>query len=157
MLFRSTDLATTRSRLDRLTFLPASLRNNEPEIIPLSPLLSSAPAACVKHKSLVTATVNGKQVKCLLDTGAMKSVLSKDAVKSLGLKAKCVKKNQTLLPFSGIGIPAIGEVTANVQLEDQTIKSVNFLVLESLHYPCVLGVDLFEKLPGIVLDRKSVV
>ena len=150
-----TDLATTRSRLDRLTFLPASLRNNEPEIIPLSPLLSSAPAACVKHKSLVTATVNGKQVKCLLDTGAMKSVLSKDAVKSLGLKAKCVKKEQTLLPFSGIGIPAIGEVTANVQLEDQTIKSVNFLVLESLHYPCVLGVDLFEKLPGIVFKYSS--
>ena len=105
----------------------------------------------------VMGSTNGKQFKCMIDTGASVSLIREDAWSSLA--TECHK----LLPWQGcrlIGaegseICVKGVVTLELQIDDITVRG-DFLVTSRLSSEIILGLDFLEQNHCVInTDQKT--
>ena len=152
------DANTFRQMLNRITAAPVSDNRSGPTILPLAPLSMNDPRvkeACDNHKSMIDAKLGGRDIRMLFDSGASASVISKATADSYRLSVTPPPNDAELLPFSGPGITIVGECTSDLTINHTLLPKVRFIVVDNLHYTGVIGVDVFERLPGVSLSYEK--
>ena len=95
----------------------------------------------------VTATVNGRSVLALVDTGCSKSIVNSDVCDARGRACR-------VTTFEGGSVRCAGETVASLSVEGKEFKS-QCLVVERLldGIGLILGMDVIERLGGVVVCR----
>jgi len=96
-------------------------------------------AANKKHGIHIPVTVEGRVVDMLLDTGAQATLVSETVYRKSLAHLTLRKCNTKLFTFTGERISTLGEVTVNVEYEQQTDKLP--LVIVKGDRPALLGCD----------------
>ena len=96
------------------------------------------------HMLFVSCTLDGVQVKLLVDTGASSSAMSLDMVRSLGLESKL---NRTVYgDAKGVGSSNILGIVENVDLLIGQVEfRLFFLVIDTKMPCCILGLDQMRR------------
>lgn len=102
--------------------------------------------------TVVPATIEGRQLPALLDTGATVSTITQSVADQLGLPIIENLSNLNVECANGQQLPYLGCVVANVTIVDSLCKSCLFLVVpnaSSSSVPVLLGTNNLEQLiPG---------
>lgn len=95
--------------------------------------------------------INGKKVKCLLDTGSTTTLLKESLVKNLALSY--VPQSGFLRNFNGDLVSSIGTLVAQVQVEEAE-ASVDITIIpdNSITHDCIIGCDFLNK-PDIMIVK----
>ena len=82
-------------------------------------------------------------MRCLVDTGAVKSCISLDLMRKLRLTPTQPSTDQPeyLVAASGARMPNIGTVDIEIFIQDLVIP-FTFYVLKDLTHSCIFGMDL---------------
>ena len=106
----------------------------------------------VGRPTVVPATIEGRQLPALLDTGATVSTITQSVADQLGLPIVENIANLNVECANGQQLPYLGCVVANVTIVDSHCKSCLFLVVpnaSSSSVPVLLGTNNLEQLiPG---------
>ncbi|KAL9960522.1 hypothetical protein ACROYT_G033994 [Oculina patagonica] len=157
----------THGELDITVNSPSLTMTQDEETTPLAPVSaqqSTLPQNTEQVKEFqpkprdltVTATVNGQDIKLLVDTGAGISVIDKTFLLELyanQIPALCTSSTTQVKTVSGQSLPIEGTLKVFLQIAGGTYPC-DFHVVKNLSYEAVLGRD-FLRAHGAVIDLKN--
>jgi len=95
-------------------------------------------------RQYIVIQIKDRTLQCLIDTGSVRSVISRNLVKQLRLNVLPLDSPCTLVAASGQNLRTIGRVEVNMQIKGLTMPST-FVVVEGLCPNLLLGTDFFEQ------------
>ena len=88
--------------------------------------------------------IKDRTLQCLIDTGSVRSVISRNLAKQLRLKILPLDSPCTLVAASGQNLRTIGRVEVNMQIKGLSMPST-FAVVDGLCPNLLLGTDFLSK------------
>ena len=157
----------TQGKLDIPVNDPLLATTQDEETTPLAPVSaqqSTLPQNTEQVKEFqpkprdltVTATVNGQEIKLLVDTGAGISVIDETFLLELyanQIPALCTSSTTQVKTVSGESLPIKGTLKVSLQIAGGTYPC-DFHVVRNLSYTAVLGRD-FLRAHGAVINLKN--
>ncbi|CDW54627.1 zf-CCHC and Asp protease 2 domain containing prot ein, partial [Trichuris trichiura] len=95
-------------------------------------------------KAVIAALSNGREVRCLVDSGSSESVVHPRIVKAFGLKT-CRSRVAVRMASGSSTVSALGHTSANPLLKGRCYEDVRLVVLPNLCADGILGQD-FQRL-----------
>jgi len=95
-------------------------------------------------RQYIVIQIKDRTLQCLIDTGSVRSVISRNLVKQLRLNVLPLDSPCTLVAASGQNLRTIGRVEVNMQIKGLTMPST-FVVVEGLCTNLLLGTDFLSK------------
>ena len=101
--------------------------------------------------NFVTVKLQGRQVQCLVDTGASRSVISQKLLKLLNIsELKLQNQNTvTLMAANNVEMESLGTIELDIDIQDLVIPHA-FNVLRKLTHSCILGMDFLNANSGTI-------
>ena len=94
------------------------------------------------NATVINGKVGGVSIEIMLDTGSAVSLLQhSDALSMNTQEASPTCSSIKLVTASGEPLPIISCVEATVNVADKFVASHQFLIVDSLIYPVILGTD----------------
>ena len=93
--------------------------------------------------------IRNRTLQCLLDTGAVSSVISLSLVRQLRLKIQPPASQDYLIAASGEHLKIIGNVDINLQIRGLTIPHI-FTVIEGLYPNLLVGTDFLTANQAVI-------
>ena len=110
--------------------------------------------ASVRSDSVITGKVGDVNIEMMLDSGSHRSllhVLCQDALVGMrGMSKANLLVHPNLVTASGQPLPMVDHIEATMLIGQLRVRH-NFLVVESLVTPAILGTDFLQK-HGLTLD-----
>ena len=107
--------------------------------------------ASVRSDSVITGKIGGVYIEMMLDSGSHRSLLCQDTLVGMrGTSKANLLLRPNLVTASGQPLPMVDHIEATVQIGQLRVRH-NFLVVESLVTPAILGTDFLQK-HGLTLD-----
>jgi len=99
-----------------------------------------------KNATVITRTVGDVFVEIMLDTGSAVSLLRHSEAKTMKIRPSLQNCSSIqLVTASGESLPIVDCVDAPIQMTDTFTTTHQFLVVDSLIYPVILGTDFLYK------------
>jgi hypothetical protein len=106
-----------------------------------------------KNPFVMPAVLNGKKVKCLVDTGSSTTIIRQCVAKTLGLSVREDIGRPVLRGFSGNRVASTGTVNIHVRVGEASARLRVVVVNDDqLMHDCIIGAD-FLNLPDVLLVK----
>ena len=110
--------------------------------------------ATVRSSAAFTRGLLGhKEVDMMVDSGSSLSLIQESIAAAYSKRMKAPPEGLELVSAEGKRIPVLGHITLFLSLEKLQVTH-NFVVVQSLIAPVILGVDFLQKY-GLILDFTS--
>ena len=111
-------------------------------------------SASVLAPSIIEVEINGKQIRCLLDTGASECFMTPRLAKELNLKVDRKFKGSVALADKTQKSDVKGKVSANIKLGNEKFlyKDLNFTLVSNLVKDVIIGLKVLSKHQSITLE-----
>ena len=124
----------------------------EPRPPEFSPTLAASNSAATTHTpATVNATVNGRQVTALIDTGSSDNFISAKLVPALGMKV-LPRSSKVSMTSSSLSTQVRGYCVSTVTVEDRKYREVELSILPDLCTDVILGMPFLRRHEGITLE-----
>ncbi|KFD50088.1 hypothetical protein M513_09048 [Trichuris suis] len=105
----------------------------------------TAPISCANFpsslsKAVISVSLNGREVSCLIDSGSSESFVHPRVVKALGLNT-CRSRMPVRMASASSTVTALGRTTATLLVKGRIYENVRLLVLPNLCVDVILGQD----------------
>ncbi|KFD49031.1 hypothetical protein M513_10079 [Trichuris suis] len=105
----------------------------------------TAPTSCANFpsslsKAVISVSLNGREVSCLIDSGSSESFVHPRVVKALGLNT-CRSRMPVRMASASSTVTALGRTTATLLVKGRIYENVRLVVLPNLCVDVILGQD----------------